>query len=329
MDLTEEPFSITEPHINNDDTSAPDYYEALQLASDKMAENPGLMDTMGGDGGRGWVPPFTVSTSKPIIMRDGVAFQGANKAASRIIQRMDFPQKSMFDFGDKTNLPRHASFGGQLKDLHLSSRMGITAAPGNFVVDCDNVQDSGYILDNCQIDGGSHFGAVKYVNGIGGASIVKMRDLVVIARQNAQLIGNVPMAISVSGATMVTLEEIEPSCGWLTDSNPALGAIPNSYGICCYAGDIWIKGVHGEKVQTPVWFGDGGPFTENMQAKVERITGGGGNTCLVRVENSSKWLGKIALEYIMPKSPGIPLSLWSSQPGVPSIAGEIRDRIRV
>ena len=334
LDLTQAPYNITQPYTSNDDSSAPDYGPAIMQANDDLANgNWGRMDTGGADGGRMILPPFTVSTSIPIRLHDGVSIEGHSHASSRLTTRDNFPATGagnhIIALGD-IDLPRHASFGGQVKNMIVSAKKGLVAAPGNYCVFSDSLQDSGYIFDNCRIDGGTHFGAVKYVHGIGGASIVKMRDLEVISRKDALALGNLPMVIDVSGSTMVTLEEIEPTCGWVDDANQGLGAVPGSFGIAVYNGDVEIYGVHAEGVQFPIWFGDGGSHNNGYnRAHVERITGGAGNLCLVRVDGSTKWKDQITLKNIMKKTPSIPNSLSSNQPGVPSRTADISDQIRV
>jgi hypothetical protein len=343
LDITQFPYSVTQPWQGNDAT-APDYTAAVQQAIDDLAANGwGLLDTMGTDGGAIDFPPWVVSISDKLIMRDGVRFVGNNKAASRLLMRESFPGtvpgKHMIDLGDATS--GHASFGGGIQDMHISARKGVLSVAGNFVVYSNNVQDSGAIIDNCIIDGGSHFGGIKYMEGVGGASLVKFADIQVNCRKDAILLGNVTMVVKVSGATMVEIDGFEPACDWIDDDHPELGAVANSYGLLALGGTFKIRRVHGEKVKWPVYFGEyagggpqwpGGPNSpatdDNNQAYVEMVTGGGGNTKIIWMD-SAKWKGRLTLDHIMPKSGSIPHTLYSTVSGVSSITTEIIDRIRV
>ena len=336
LDLTQAPYNVTQPWMG-DDASAPDYTETIQLAIDNLAsQNTGLIDTGGGDGGTILFPPFVVSISDKLIMRDGIKFQGNNRAASRLMMRMNFPGttpgKHMIDLGDETT--GHASFGGGIHDMHISARKGVAAAYNNYTVFSNNVQDSGAIISNCRIDGGSHFGAIKYMEGRGGASLVKFADIEAISRKQARAIGNVPMYVKVSGSCLVEIDGFEPSCDWINDDHPEYGAIPESFGLLALGGTFDIKRVHAEAVEYPIYFGEylgGGdnspPGPDNYcQARVSWMTGGAGNKALVWI-NTPQWVGKVTLDHIMLKTPSIPCSI--RRYGAPNITSDVIDRIRI
>lgn len=343
LDITQFPYSVTQPWTGND-SSQPDPTAAVQQAIDDLAANGwGLMDTGGTDGGAIDFPPWVIAISDKLVMRDGVRFVGNNKAASRLMMRENFPGttpgKHMIDLGDATS--GHASFGGGIQDMHISARKGVLAAVGNFTVYSNNAQDSGAIIDNCIIDGGSHFGGIKYMEGVGGASLVKFADIVAISRKDALLLGNVPMVVKVSGSTQVEIDGFEPVVDWINDAQPELGAVAGSYGLLALGGTFDIKRVHGEKVRYPIYFGEyggGGPIwpggpnspatDNNNQAYVSFVTGGGGNHRLIWVD-SAKWTGKITRDHIMLKSPAIPYSFYSSVNPALNSTVDIIDRSRV
>lgn len=342
LDIMQFPYSVTQPWQGND-AGQPDPTAAVQQAIDDLAANGwGIMDSGGTDGGVIDLPPWPIAISDKLVMRDGIKFAGNNKAASRITMRENFPGtvpgKHMIDLGDCTT--GHASFGGGIKDLHISARPGVLAAGGNFVIYSNNVQDSGAIVDNCQIDGGTHFGGIKYMEGRGGASLVKFADIIVIARKDAQALGNVPMVIKVAGGTQVEIDGFEPACGWIDNANPGLGAVVNSYGLLALGGSYHIKRVHGEGVEYPIYFGEYGgagspgdpnysPATDNNnQAYVEWMTGGGGNKRLIW-EDSAKWHGKITRDHIMLKTPTVPYSFYSTSRSALNSTVDIIDRSRV
>lgn len=345
LDLTQAPYNVTQPW-QGVDASVPDYTAAIQQAADDLRNQGwGLLDTGGTDGGRIMLPPFVVSISDKIVLHDGISLEGNSKASSRIMMRESFPGttpgKHMIDLGDATS--GHASFGGQLRNVHVSARKGVLAAAGNFAVYSNNAQDSGAIIDNCIIDGGTHFGGIKYMEGIGGASLVKFAEIVAISRKDALAIGNVPMVVKVSGSCMVEVDGFEPVVSWIDDAHPENGAVANSLGILCLGGTFIIKRVHGEAVRHPIYFGEwagsstprypgdtiGSPATDNFcQARVSFVTGGQGNTDLVWVD-STKWVGKLTLEHIMLKTPTITTALLSTTAGISSINSDIIDRIRV
>lgn len=337
LDITKAPYNVTQPW-QGVDASVPDYTSVIQQAIDDLAANGwGLMDTGGTDGGEIVFPPFVVSISDKLVMRDGIRFRGNNKAASRLMMRESFPGttagKHMLDLGDATT--GHASFGGGIRDMHISARKGVVAAAANFVVYSNNVQDSGAIVDNCVIDGGSHFGGIKYMEGRGGASLLKFADLVVISRKDALAVGNVPMVVKVSGSTQVEIDGFEPVCDWIDNNNLALGAMPGSYGLLALGGDFTIKRVHGEAVRYPIYFGEYGgngqnspPTDNNCMAYVERVTGGGGNDRLIW-EDSSKWHGRITRDRVTLKSPTVQYSFYSSSRSSLNSTVDIIDRSRV
>lgn len=340
LDLTQAPYNVTQPWQGND-ASAPDYTAAIQQAIDDLAaQNWGYLDTGGGDGGVIEFPPFVVSISDTLIMRDGIRFVGNNKAASRIMMRQNFPGttpgKHMIDLGDRNS--GHASFGGGIKDMHISARDGVVSITDNYTVYSNNVQDSGAIVDNCIIDGGSHFGGIKYFEGIGGASLVKFADVVAIARPSALALGNVPMKVKVSGSTMVEIDGFEPVVGMAN----ATDAVAGSIGLFALGGSFRISRVHGEQVKYPIYFsawggnsaprypGDtvGSPATDAYcQAHVSWVTGGIGNDCLVFCDAPNKWQGKMTLDHLMLKSPAITRSFLGY--GMTTLYGDVIDRIRI
>jgi hypothetical protein len=317
----------------------------MQANDDAEAISAGRMDTGGTDGARLLAPPFPISTSIPIKLHDGVSIEGNSRASSRIITRDNFPAmvpgNHILNIGDGGGyLTGHASFGGQVKNINISAKKGLVTVPGNFAVFSNNIQDSGAVVDNCRLDGGSHFGGFKYMEGRGGATFVHLSDVEVIARQDAHAIGNVCLAIKVAGATQVYLTRISPSCDWVDNNNLALGAIPGSYGLVLYGGTFHIDGVHGEAVQRPITFAEYGaygtpqddfysPGTDGYcRAIVKNVSGGGGNTELVRIDSpTGKWLNKITLENIMPKTPSITTVVKRAQ-GT-DITTEIIDPIRI
>lgn len=346
LDITQFPYSVTQPWQGND-ASVPNPTAAIQQAIDDLAANGwGLMDTGGTDGGAIDFPPWVVGPiTDTLIMRDGVRFVGNSKASSRLMMGTAFPgttpDKHMVNLGaGDPHVRGHASFGGGIKDIIISARAGVLAAVGNFTVYSRNVQDSGAIIDNSVIDGGTHFGGIKYIEGDGGASLVKFADIEVRARKEAQAIGNVPMVVKVAGGTQVEIDGFEPACSWIDDAHPELGAFAGSYGLIALGGDFHIKRVHGEAVEYPIYFGeyaghgspgdpDYSPATDNSnQAYVERVTGGGGNKRLIFVD-SAKWTGKITRDRIMLKTPTIPYSFYSSVNSALNSTVDIVDRSRV
>lgn len=346
LDITQFPYSVTQPWQGND-ASVPNPTAAIQQAIDDLAANGwGLMDTGGTDGGAIQFPPWVVGPiTDTLIMRDGVRFVGHNKAASRLMMGESFPGttpgKHMINLGaGDPHAAGHASFGGGIHDLIVSARLGVVAATGNFTVYSRNVQDSGAILNRAVIDGGSHFGGFKYMEGDGGASLLKFMDIEVRARKDACQLGNVPMVVKVSGSTMVQIDGFEPYVDWIDPQNPGLGAIDNSYGLLALGGSFRINRVHGEGVKYPICFAEYGgygqpgdpdysPATDsNCQAYVEDVSGGGGNTQLIRVE-SAKWTNKITRDHIMLKTPSIPYSFFSTVNSALNSTVDIIDRSRV
>lgn len=343
LDITQFPYNVTQPWQGND-ASVPNPTAAIQQAIDDLAANGwGLLDTGGTDGGVIEFPPWVVGPiTDKLIMRDGIKFKGNNRAASRLMMGEHFPGttpgKHMIDLGDATT--GHASFGGGIQDMHISARKGVLAASGNFAVYSNNVQDSGAIIDNCRIDGGSHFGGHKYMEGRGGTSLLKYADIEMIARKDALALGNVAMVIKVSGSTLVEIDGFEPSCDWVDNNNLSLGAIPGSYGLVALGGNFHIKRTHGEAVQIPIYLGEYGghgvpgdpdysPASDgNGYAHIEYVTGGGGNTKLIFVD-SAKWTGKVTREHIMLKSPTIPYAFYSSINPALNSTVDIIDRSRV
>lgn len=342
IDLTQFPYNVTQPW-QGVDASVPDYTAAIQQAfDDARNQGWGLMDTGGTDGGRIIHPPFVSSISDKLVMHDGVALEGHTRASSRIMMRQNFPGttpgKHMIDLGDATT--GHASFGGQIKNMNISARKGVLAASGNFVVYSNNVQDSGAIIENCRIDGGSHFGGHKYMEGRGGTSLLKYADIEMIARKDALALGNVCMVVKVSGSTLVEIDGFEPSCDWVDNNNLSLGAVTGSLGLVALGGNFHIKRTHGEAVQIPIYFGyygghgqpgdpDYSPASDgNGYAHVEYVTGGGGNTKLIWVDHA-QWTGKVTREHVMLKSPSIPHSFYSSINSALNSTVDIIDRSRV
>jgi len=344
IDLTQAPYDVTQPWQGND-AAVPDYTAAIQQAADDARNQGwGLMDTGGTDGGRLILPPFVVPISDTLMLHDGVSLEGHSKASSRISMRSSFPSttpgKHMINLGaGDPHVRGHASFGGQIKNLFISAGIGMPAAAGNFVFYSRNAQDTGAILDTVVLDGGTHYGGGKYMEGDGGASLIKFKDLEIRARKDAIALGNVAFVVKVSGSTMVEFDGLEPACSWLDNEHPELGAVANSFGLMCLGGDFTIKRVHGEACKYPIYFGeyaghgvpgdpDYSPGTDsNCFASVERVTGGGGNDRLVW-EDSSKWHDKIMLERVDPKSPSIPYAFYSSTRSVLNKT-KIVDRIRV
>jgi len=348
LDITQFPYSITDPWQGND-SSVPNPTAKIQQAIDDLAANGwGLMDTGGTDGGAIVLPPWVVGPiTDTLIMRDGVRFVGNSKASSRLMMGESFPGtvpgKHMINLGaGQEHVRGHASFGGGIKDCIVSARAGVLAAGGNFTVWSRNVQDSGAILERCVIDGGSHFGGFKYMEADGGASTLKFFDIEVRAHKAAILLGNVPMVIKVPGSTQVIIDGFLPSCDWIDDQNPELGAIANSLGLLALGGNFHIIHSHAEKLKRVIHFSeyagrhtddvdhpDYSPATDsNCQALVEQITGGGGNNALIYVD-SPKWTGKITRDHIMLKSPGIPYSFQSTVNLALNSTVDIIDRSRV
>jgi hypothetical protein len=346
LDITQFPYSVTQPWQGND-ASVPNPTAAIQQAIDDLAANGwGLMDTGGTDGGVIDFPPWVVGPiTDTLVMRDGVRFAGNNNAASRLMMGEAFPGtttgKHMINLGaGNPNARGYASFGGGIKDLNVSARLGVVSAAHNYTIYSRNVQDSGAILDNVVVDGGTHFGGFKYMEGDGGASLIKVKDIQVRSRKQARAIGNLPMVVKVSGSTMFEIDGFEPYVGWEDDNNPGFGAVASSYGLLALGGNFHIKRVHGEAVKWPIYFGEHGgsgtpggldwspPTDTNCQAYVEFVTGGAGNERLVW-EDGAKWHGKITLDHVMLKTPSIPYSFYSTSRSSLNKTADIIDRIRL
>jgi hypothetical protein len=346
LDITQFPYSVTQPWQGND-ASVPDPTPKIQQAIDDLAANGwGLMDTGGTDGGVIDFPPWVVGPiTDTLVMRDGVRFCGNSNASSRLMMGEAFPgttpNKPMINLGaGDPNVRGHASFGGGIKDMFISARTGVVAATGNYVVYSRNVQDSGAIIENAVIDGGSHFGGIKYMEGDGGASLIQFKDIQVRARRLARAAGNVPMVVKVSGSTMVEIDGFEPYVDWADPEHLELGALASSYGLIALGGNFTIKRVHGEAVKWPIYFGVHGgsgtpgapdyspPTDTNSCAYIERVTGGGGNERLV-YEDGAIWHGKITLDRILLTSPSIPYSFYSKNRSSLNNTADIVDRIRL
>lgn len=356
IDLTESPFDVTQPWQGND-ASVPDYGPAVQLANDIARDrNWGISDWFGNDGARILFPDFTVTSGIPIVQHSGVAWEGHTHASSTLLARRSFDSdigtrptgltnsKHFVDMGDRNC--GHAVFGNQITRMRVAMQLGILARPGDFTVFSNNAQDTKDILGDMTADGGSHYGGIKYMEGLGGASLISFSDIKANARKDALALGNVPMAVKVSGSTMVEIDGFEPACSWVDVNgveHPELGAVSGSYGLMCLGGDFHIRRVHGEKVKYPLYFGEyggsalprhpgdteGSAATDNScQAYVERVTGGGGNDRLIW-EDSPKWHGKITRDRVMLKTPSIAYSFFStSRPALNSTV-DIVDRSRV
>jgi len=298
LDITKPPYNVTVPWQGSD-ASAPDYWALLQqAANDLAAGNWGLIDSNGGDGGRILMPPWTVSIGQKLVLPDGVSLQGHSKASSTLLMRQGFnPAHHFIDLGDSAS--GHASFGGQITKMHIASQKGTVANSGSFMIFSNNVQDTKGIVSDCIVDGGSHFGGIKYLDGVGGASLLDFDNLVVNSRADALALGNVPMAVRVSGSTMVRIDGFEPSVGWLPDG---VTAIPGSYGLLCLGGSYRLTRFHFEATATGVYFGgSAGQIYENSMAELDWFTGGGGLTSMVTIENAPMWKDKIWMNKMMRK----------------------------
>jgi len=351
IDLTESPFDVTQPWQGTD-VGIPDYGPAIQAACDKARdENWGLSDNFGNDGARIRFPPFTVTSGIPITQHSGVAWEGHTHASSTLLARRSFDgdigsrptgfYKHFVDVGDRN--AGHAVFGNQITRMRVAMQLGILAKGGEFAVYSNNAQDTKDILGDMTADGVSHHGGIKYMEGVGGASLVSFSDIKANARKDALALGNVPMVVKVSGSCMVEIDGFEPACSWADSAHPELGAVSGSYGLICLGGDFHIRRVHGEAVKYPLYFGEyggspvprypgdtiGSPATDdNCQAYIERVSGGAGNDRLIW-EDSPKWHGKITRDRIMLKSPSIPYSFYSTSRSALNSAADIIDRSRV
>lgn len=302
LDITQPPYNVTIPWTGSDATS-PDYWAPLQqAANDLAAGNWSLIDYKGGDGGKILMPPWTVSIGQKLVLPDGVSLQGHGKASSCLLMRNGFnPASHFIDFGDSTS--GHASFGGQIKDMHIASQNTCVANSGSFLIFSNNVQDTQDMISNCWLDS-SYFGGIKYLGGVGGATMIEFNNLTVNCRDAGSL-GNVPMVVRVGSSTMVRIDGFEPSVGWLGPAENQI-AKPGSYGLICLGGSYQLSRFHPEQVETCVHFGattppiEGDIYADNI-AELDWFTGGGGLKNMVTIEHTYQWANKIWMNKMMRK----------------------------
>lgn len=316
IDVTQAPYNINIPWTGSD-ASAPDYWAPLQqAANDLAANNWGLIDTGGGDGGTLKMPAFAVSIGQKLVLPPGVSLRGDSMASSTLVMRETFnPADHFIDLGDST--VGYAAFGSYIKDMHIWSPKTVDAGYQTFMIYSNNAQDNGSIVENVIVDGGAKRGGIKYEIGVGGATLVRFKQLVI----NARYINNQPMLVNCSGSTIVEIDGFEPSIGWEDEANQV--AKEHGIGLVAKGGAFKLSNFHFEQVETGVFFN----MTSDAQcmAECQWFTGGGGLENMIAIHNNPNQKDKIWVNKLMRKGAWTGPTVLNGQTGGTSVYTDIME----
>jgi hypothetical protein len=320
IDITQAPYYINTPWQGSDAT-APDYWEPLQqAANDLAAQNWGYLDWGGGDGGKLRMPPWAVSIGQKLVLPPGVTLEGETMASSTLVMREGFnPAHHFIDLGDSS--VGYAAFGSSIKNMHIWSPKTIDANYQTYMIYSNNAQDIDAVCQNCIIDGGKERGGIKYEIGVGGASTVRFKQLVV----NARYANNQPMRVHVGGSTIVEIDGFLPAIGWDDEANGIAKA--NGIGLICSGGAFKLSNFHFEQVETGVFFN----MTSDAQcmAEAQWFTGGGGLKSMVTIYNNANQKDKIWLNKLMRKGSWNGPTVTNGHPGMPNIMTDVMEWIKL